>query len=57
MSFVNCVFRVFLTYNKNKIIKIKNYVILIESKKLEKNSPNVGLEPTTVGLRVQRSTD
>ena len=22
-----------------------------------KNSPNVGLEPTTVGLRVQRSTD
>ena len=23
----------------------------------KKNTPNVGLEPTTVGLRVQRSTD
>ena len=27
------------------------------SKKWQKCSPNVGLEPTTVGLRVQRSTD
>ena len=32
---------------------IRSYILLSSSK----DSPNVGLEPTTVGLRVQRSTD
>ena len=33
------------------------FLLAILQKGYKKYSPNVGLEPTTVGLRVQRSTD
>ena len=37
----------------NSIIRLELSITVL----VEKESPNVGLEPTTVGLRVQRSTD
>ena len=40
------------------LVRFKYGLFSIEMyRQLQKDEPNVGLEPTTVGLRVQRSTD
>ena len=43
------------TANEKPSIEHQFYALV--SVAMEKHAPNVGLEPTTVGLRVQRSTD